>query len=142
MNCQLCQKELEAYREGRLPESTRIQVEEHLKACQACSESYSLLRVADQVIEDEKSQEFNLYLSTRVMSKIGEMEISRQAKHVPVYRKILKPALISVSVAAAVLVGVIAGNLYKPAGSANEIPVELLYMNDAAMESVYLFAND
>ena len=37
MNCQLCQKELDAYREGRLSDDMRTQVEAHLQAlCRMC----------------------------------------------------------------------------------------------------------
>ena len=37
MNCQLCQKELDAYRDGKLPRDMMTQVESHLKACEACA---------------------------------------------------------------------------------------------------------
>lgn len=58
------------------------------KSCQACSESYFLLRVADQVIEAEKNEEFNPYLSTRVMSRIEEPESLHQIRHIPAYRTV------------------------------------------------------
>jgi hypothetical protein len=55
---------------------------------------------------------------------------------------VLKSALISVSIAAAIFVGVLAGNSYKPAHPANKLPIEMMYMNDAALESVDLFSNE
>ena len=36
MNCQLCQKELDAYHGGRLSGDMRTQVEAHLKLCAEC----------------------------------------------------------------------------------------------------------
>ena len=54
MNCQLCQKESDAYREGRLPGDMKTQVEAHLRICIKCSESYQLQTLADKVINHEK----------------------------------------------------------------------------------------
>lgn len=137
MNCELCKKELDAYLEGRLPEGIRGQVEAHLAGCPGCTESYRLLMVANMVMDEEKVLEPNPFLATRVMAGIEELE----QKRVPVYQKVFKPGLLSVLVAAAVFIGVVTGNIYKPVKDTNKIPVELSYMNDAALESVDVFAN-
>jgi len=141
MNCQLCQKESGAYREGKLPEGIRIQVENHLGDCKECAESYHLLNLSDQVMEEEKRLQPNPFLVTRIMAGIEELEQNREIHlHIPVYLKVLKPVLISVSVAAAIFIGVMVGNIYLPAHPANSLPVEMVYMNDAALESVELFS--
>ena len=141
MNCQLCQKELDAYREGTLPEGIRIQVENHLGDCKECAESYHLLNLSDHVIGEEKKMRSNPFLVTRIMAGIEELEQNREIHmHIPVYQKVLKPLLMSVSIAAAIFIGVMFGNIYLPDHPTNNLPVELSYMNDAALESVELFS--
>ncbi len=140
MNCKLCRHELEAYREGRLPEGIRTQVNAHLESCTECAVVYTAEILAEKVMEEEKTVRSNPFLATRVMAGIEALESSRAGiEPVPVYRKVLKPVLISFFIAAAILIGVLAGNVYQPAPHQN-IPVELSYMNDAALESVNLLA--
>jgi anti-sigma factor RsiW len=139
MNCKLCQNELETYREGRLPEGIRIQVEAHLETCNHCAEAFQLLQIADKVMNEEKGEQSNPFLATRIMAEIDAME---QVHNVPAYQKVLKPVLISVSIAAAVLIGVVTGNLDNTLQPVNNVPVELSYMNDAALESVDMFATN
>lgn len=138
MNCNLCKQELEAYHEGRLPEGIRIQVENHLRNCSACNNIYKMELLANRIISDEKETQSNLFLATRVMTEIEALE----KLPVPVYKKVLKPLLISVSLAAAIFIGILAGNIYKPVSYSEKIPVELSYVNDAAIESVDLLSNN
>ncbi len=141
MNCRLCRKELDAYQEGMLPEGTRSQVENHLGECKECSESFKLVGLANRVMEDEKSMQQNPFLVTRIMANIGELENNRVGSQiVPFYQKVLKPALVGFSVAAAIFIGIVVGNFDVPAQSANKLPVEMAYMNDMALESVNLFS--
>jgi predicted anti-sigma-YlaC factor YlaD len=143
MNCELCQKELDAYLEGRLPEGTRAQVKEHLKSCNGCAEIYNVLILAERVIGEEKGIQSNPYLSTRIMAGIEKLEQKQENfQLLPVYNRALKPLLITVSIAAAVLIGFLAGSIYKPMYTDNKIPVELTYINDASLESIELIANE
>ena len=141
MNCQLCQKELDAHQEGILPEGIRTQVEAHLESCINCAQSYQLIRIADKVMDEEKSMQSNPFLVTRIMSGIEELEQNRESLlHIPVYQKMVKTLLVSVSMAAAIFIGVVAGSNYTPTKPANSLPIEMTYMNDAALESVELFS--
>ncbi|MCX6236860.1 MAG: hypothetical protein NTY07_04740 [Bacteroidia bacterium] len=141
MNCQLCQKELDAYREGLLPEGMRVQVENHLGNCIECAESFHLVSLSYQVIEEERRLRTNPFLVTRIMAGIEELAQNRENhQRSPSYQKVLKPLLISVSIAAAVFIGVMFGNIYLPTHPTNNLPVEMTYMNDAALESVDLFS--
>jgi hypothetical protein len=141
MNCQLCLKESDGYLQGTLPDGIRIQVENHLGDCNECAESYHLLKLSGLVMEDEKRLQPNPFLVTRIMAGIEELEQNREIhQHIPVYQKVLKPVLISVSIAAAILIGVMVGNIYLPDHPTNNLPVEMSYMNDAALESVELFS--
>lgn len=141
MNCQLCQKELDAYQEGILPEGIRTQVEAHLESCENCAQCYQLIRIADKVMDEEKSMQFNPFLVTRIMSGIEELEQNRESfQPVPVYQKMVKTLIVSVSMAAAIFIGVVAGSNYTPTQPANKLPIEMTYMNDAALESVELIS--
>ena len=143
MNCQLCQKELEAYREGKLPEGIRNVVEVHLESCKDCSKIFKLLNLADKIISEEKGLQSNPFLSTRIMTGIEKLE-QKQGSYIPIpiYQKVLKPALISISIAAAIFIGVLSGNIYKPTKPTIEVPDEMVYMNDAALESFNIFSNE
>ncbi len=143
MNCQLCQKEFDAYLEGKLPESVKIQVETHLKTCESCYQSYLDAKVAYRVIEEERKLESNPFLSTRVMAGIEALEPNHESyRRVPLYEKAIKPTLITISLAAALFIGVVIGNIYKPAPLTKGVPVEMAYMNDGELESVALFSNE
>ncbi|NJK96993.1 MAG: hypothetical protein HC830_01450 [Bacteroidetes bacterium] len=143
MNCNLCKHELNAYREGRLPEGIRAQVKAHLESCEDCMAVYNLETIADKVFNHEKVIQPNPFLSTRIMAKIETMEQHANSREsIPFYSRVVKPALISVSVIAAVYTGVVVGNVYQPASQTENIPVELTYFNDAALESVDLLSDN
>jgi anti-sigma factor RsiW len=142
MNCNLCQQEIIAYHEGRLPEGTKAQVEMHLKDCIQCNEELSLISVAEKTIVTEKTIEFNPFLSTRVMAAVEEIE---RKQTIPAYQRVLKPALITLSIAIAMFVGILAGNLYQShtlVQSNSEIPTELASLDDASLESINMFVNE
>jgi hypothetical protein len=143
MNCNLCKQELEGYREGKLPEGIEVQVKAHMEDCKDCAAIYQMESLVSKVINEEKAIKSNPFLATRVMAGIEALEqkpVNRE--HIPVYKKVLKPVLVTITVAASILIGVLVGNVYQPASDSNKIPVELTYMNDAALESVDLVANN
>jgi hypothetical protein len=75
------------------------------------------------------------------MAGIEELEQNRaNYQRTPSFQRVLKPVLISVSIAAAIFIGVLVGDIYFPAQPTNKLPVEMTYMNDAALESVDLFS--
>jgi hypothetical protein len=140
MNCQLCQKELNAYREGILSDDMITQVEAHLKLCAECDECYRIELLADSVINQEKGIIPDNYLTSRIMAKIENPEETGYITISPFIR-ILKPALIMTSLAAAIFVGVLIGNIYKPSARDMSRPVELALIDDIAIESVDNLSN-
>ena len=140
MNCQLCQKELDAYREGRLSDDMRTQVEAHLKLCAECAESYRIESLAESVINQEKVISPDDYLTSRIMARIENPEETGYRTISP-FRRILKPALIMTSMAAAIFAGVLIGNIYKPSVQELSRPVELALIDDVAIESVDILSN-
>ena len=140
MNCQVCQKELDAYREGKLPGDMKTQVEAHLKICAECAENYRIELLADSVINREKVRNPDSYLTSRIMARIENPEETGY-KTISPFIRILKPALIMTSVAAAIFVGVLIGNIYKSSVSDIPRPVELALIDDIAIESVDILSN-
>jgi anti-sigma factor RsiW len=140
MNCQLCQKELDAYREGKLPDDMRTQVEAHLELCAVCAESYRIELIADSVMNREKEIDPDNYLTSRIMARIKDAEETGSRTIAPLIR-IVKPALIMTSMAAAIFAGVLIGDLYKPSVKNMKMPVELALIDDVAIESVDILSN-
>ena len=141
MNCQLCQKESDAYRGDKLSHDMRIQVESHLKTCVTCSEIYRVIAISDKVFNHEKEMQANPFLATRIMARIGSPEFDKD-KNIPVYTWILKPALITLSMAAAIFLGIVVGNLSRPTDMNEVLPLELALIDDAAIESVDILSNE
>lgn len=135
MNCQLCQENLDAYREGRLPAGMMTQVESHLKTCDSCKKLSEIQILANRVISVEKETDVDPFLVTRVLANIERLDAAGFG-NAPLGAGILRPALITLSLAAAVLFGIMLGNLSRPAGNAGKIPLELALINDASLESV------
>jgi predicted anti-sigma-YlaC factor YlaD len=143
MNCNLCKQELEAYREGRLPDGIVAQVSAHLVSCKDCADIYQMEALANRVINEEKEVQSNPFLATRVMAEIETLgQNGVISKRIPVFTRVLKPVLITISIFTAILLGVLVGNIYQPSRQLSKIPIEMTYMNDAALESVSLFANN
>lgn len=141
MNCQLCQKESDKYREGKLSDDLRIQVESHLQQCTECAESYRIQSISDSIINQERALTPANDLTARIMGRIGNMEENGNNISKPFIR-VLQPALLTTSIAAAIFIGVFIGNIYKPAGIVISRPVELSLIDDAAIESVDMLSNE
>jgi len=141
MNCQLCQKEMDAYLWGKLPGGTRVQVEEHLGTCSECAESYRLVKLAANVINEEKELKSNPFLVTKIMAGIESANQTHES-HITslIYYHLFRSAMITGSIAAAMVIGIMVGNIYKPAPTVQSLPTELASLNDAALESVDLFS--
>lgn len=138
MDCKLCIDELDAFLEGTLPEARRLSVEEHLNSCEECRRNYNAMRMANEVILEEKLIRSNPYLSTRIMSVLNEEMQPDADRNIPAYQKVVQTSLIGLAIAASVFIGIMAGNVYKPYPQLN-VPEEMIYMNDAVLESVNVF---
>lgn len=141
MNCQLCQKELDAYREGKLPGDMMTQVEAHLKGCEACAGTFKLQILADKIIDQEKKLHADPFVATRVMAYIETLEDTGY-KPVTTFIRVLKPVLVTVSAAAAIFFGIMIGNLSDPFTNRETIPIELALIDDATIEAVNILSNE
>ncbi|MBN1159510.1 MAG: zf-HC2 domain-containing protein [Bacteroidales bacterium] len=143
MDCKTCKENLEAYLKGRLPQDLKQSITLHLKECTDCSIYYSTFLLAEKVIQKESQLEPNPFLATRVMARIEALEqVAETVEKRRLFSRIWQPVLATVSIAAAVFIGVMAGNLYQPVQLSGQIPEELVYMDDAAMESLQFLMNE
>jgi hypothetical protein len=141
MNCQLCRKEIDAYRGGKLPADMMTQVESHLKTCEACAEILRLQAITDRVMNLEKETQSDPFMSTRIMALINNTE-AQGYKTRTTFTRALKPVLVTVSMAAAILYGVLMGNLSNPGSNREKIPLELALIDDATIESLNILTNE
>ncbi len=143
MKCELCKKELDAYLEGRLTEGTRALVDAHLKECSECAAVYMVDSIANKVMDGEKDLESNPFLVTRIMANIEQTELQRtEIKGIPVYSRVLRPAIIGMSIVAAITMGIFAGNAYSPNIPSSGMPQELAYIDDASLEGIAILTTE
>jgi hypothetical protein len=140
MNCSNCLNNLDGYKNDLLSDDLKIAIKEHLSVCKDCYSSYSLLIIADKVIDEEKTTPFNPFLATRIMSKIESLDEQVTAPHkIFAPKKALQLAIITTSLTVAVFFGILAGNLYSKTDTNNALPEELIYINDSNVESFALY---
>ena len=75
---------------------------------------------------------------------MAQIEKQKAVKTSSVFMRSLKPKplLVAASIVLALFLGVLAGSFYQPANIAEQVPEELLYLNDAEMESLTYFMNE
>lgn len=122
-----------------MPSDMMTQVELHLNKCDSCRSIYNAQLLADRIISFEKETEPDPFLLTRVMARIENLENEGYEKE---YIKlgILRPALIAVSLAAAVFLGIMLGGLSRHVAYEDKVPIELALINDASLESVEILS--
>lgn len=139
MNCRQCIREIDPFHDGTLAPDLRTQVRAHLAECSSCAGIYRLQVLIDKVVEHEKDILPDPFLATRIGARIENL--NRQ-EPLPGYfsNRILRPVLITLSVAAAIFTGIIVGNLAGPSGLSAPIPAELTMINDAGLENIEIFS--
>ena len=138
MNCELFHKEFDAWHKDILTPAMRDMVESHIKTCSDCNEFYRVQILTDRVIAGEKELQVNPYISARVMAEIE----NRQAEGKVFFPLILRPVLITVSMVAAIFLGVMMGSIPQRNLNGNELPVELALIDDAGLESIGILLNE
>ncbi len=143
MNCKTCQKNLEIYLQGGMPEDMKEKLKIHLNECDECKVYYSTIILTEKIVQEETLIESNPFLSTRIMAKIESMEENRVIlEQYSIFNKVFKPMFLTALVAIAVFIGIFTGNLYKPAQIYSEVPEELIFLSDASIESLSVLINE
>ncbi|MGC9150587.1 MAG: anti-sigma factor family protein [Microbacter sp.] len=139
MDCTTCQHHFEAYFNGTLSKAMHREVESHLASCPSCVQAFVLWQKLEQVVLEEKSTSSNPFLATRVMAQIERL--SKAETKVPVVAKqmIFKPVTVALIVGAAISLGVLMGNIYRPMQIHPAHVEEMLYLNDGAIEPIAFY---
>lgn len=141
MDCKLCQEKVEAYLGGQLTQDMKIQVESHIETCEECAVLLKIMSLTDGIIGKEKEIEPDPFLTERIMARL-ELNNNRHLKGSQSITRVLRPALIAVSVAAAIFTGIFIGSINSYPYRGKEIPVELALIDDISMESLGLLSEE
>ena len=142
MNCSLCKENVEEYLKGRLPEDMKKSLRTHLKECEECNAYFTSLVLAEKMVAGDLEAEPNPFLLTRIMARVQALHEDKSTKVNPVFGRILQPALITLSLAAAIFAGIAAGSLFNSASTSGNVPEEFVYFDDASLESLSLLTNE
>ncbi|MFC2087031.1 anti-sigma factor family protein [Bacteroidota bacterium] len=143
MNCKKCIENLNLYLQGDMPEDMKSGMKTHLDECEECKATYVSIQVTEKLIMEESAVQSNPFLATRIMATIESQEENiLVSKKVPAFNRILQPVFVTVLILAAMLIGVLAGNLVNTAQTKKSIPEELVYLNVENIESLSVFMNE
>lgn len=143
MNCKTCQENAVRYQRKEISNDIRHQMEAHLATCESCQKFFAASHLLHEFTAKEDRVQVNPFLATRVMAQIESLESKSTVSVMQTARvQKLQPLLLAASVILAVFIGIKAGSFYKPVTVASQTPEELMYLNDAAMESLSVFMND
>lgn len=133
MNCIGYSNMIDEYFEGKLGVDEKFAFENHLTTCPECSELVRLQKLAERIISEEKNSYPGFYLTGKIMNRIEESGNEPGGDLI----RILRPALITISIAAAIFAGILIGN-FSSVPRQRAIPIELTLMNDVSIESLNL----
>lgn len=138
MDCDRFKDSIYDYIEGRLGKEDQLSFEQHLQTCEECRSSVELIKMSEKVISHEKSLPPDYFIVEKVMSRIRRNETKEEGNII----RLLRPALATLSVAAAIFAGVIIGNIPKDHSVLQAPPLELTLINDIEIESIDVLSTD
>lgn len=141
MNCNECQTKITSYPEEKTSPETLRSIKTHLESCKNCRSFYAASGWVDAFVAEEKQVKVNPFMATRVLAQI-EKQKAAKAGSVFIHSLNPQPLLVAASIVLALFLGVSAGSFYQPTNIAEQVPEELLYLNDAEMESLTYFMNE
>lgn len=107
MQCKAIHKKLIFYLEGDLPAREAENVASHLGQCNDCAAFAEDLKKTLGVVELEKSPEVNPYFYTRLKARMeNQHSTARQTVGLPVWQKVLQPAVFTLLLLAGIYSGI------------------------------------
>jgi len=142
MKCKIFHSDLIFYIDGDLPEARSKAIESHLKDCPECSAQYEYLKASLDVINTENDIEANPFFYTRVSERLRNLDARKDQKVImPVYARVLQPAIFVVLLVIGTYTGISLGNVFEPeqeAANSASHTVEY-YFNDFQQEKLETF---
>lgn len=109
-HCELLQKDLFAYVEKGLPVNQIKHLDHHISECNECNRILSEFSSMLALMEEQKLIEPRPFAETRIMQGIESRLEKRHKSASPLFGRILQPALLSLGVAAALMIGFFIGS--------------------------------
>ncbi len=106
MKCTEFQNDLFGYLDGKLPMEDRQAMEKHAGECPSCAAALERFRALDEAISAEKALEPNPFAHTRILQKLER----RNNPRVAAGSFVLRPALLTTGLIAALTAGFLIGN--------------------------------
>ena len=128
-HCEILQKDLFGYVEKELPASLLQQLDHHISECSDCNRIVAEFRSVLALMEEQKYIEPRPFAETRIIQGIEYRLEKRQKSAGSVFGRILQPALLSLGVAVALVIGFFIGSDVAHSNSQYK-------QNDALIESV------
>ena len=141
MNCTDYQDKFDRYVEGRLTDNLRQEIDDHIENCFECRELLALTELSELVFREEKKIESNPFLSSKIMAQLEDKQRARSESEILSIR-VLRPILVAASIILAVILGISVGNMSSSVYLSHQLPDELIYINDAEIESLSLFITE
>ena len=138
MTCKECIDYLELYQKGTLPDDTKKRVVEHLLECPDCRATLEVMQSVDRFIGLEKSHAPNTFLTSKVMANIQRMEEKQKGATIGK----LRPLFFAASVAATIAFGIFIGSLYQNGAIHPSNGNDLVYIDDASLESIHQLTSE
>jgi predicted anti-sigma-YlaC factor YlaD len=124
--------------DGKITGEIQDSFKEHLERCKSCSEKLNLMQMAELVFTDEKQVEPLPFLNQRIMATIEQTSTPEESELKGGKVRMLVYAF---SAAAAVLFGILIGNLYQNTANKTDQANEMSYLDDYQLESVSFFTD-
>jgi anti-sigma factor RsiW len=109
-HCELLQKDLFDYVEKELPPALIQQLDHHISECSECNRIVAEFRSVLALMEEQKSIEPRPFAETRILQGIESRLEKKQKASASVFGKVLQPALISIGMVTAVVIGFLIGS--------------------------------
>lgn len=108
-HCELLQKDLFAYIEQELSPDKIQHLDHHISECTECNQILEEFRSMSVLMEEQKSIAPRPYAETRLMQGIEYKLEKRHQSAVSIFGRVLQPALLTLSVASALVIGYFIG---------------------------------
>lgn len=107
--CKIVHENLFAYTEGNLSDTIQSQFDAHVSDCAQCAALLSGFKSVINTIEDQKNIEPRPFAETRILHGIEQKLEAKHESQFMVFTKVLQPAIFSIGLVAAILIGLFIG---------------------------------
>ncbi|RLE07661.1 hypothetical protein DRZ78_02600 [Candidatus Aerophobetes bacterium] len=131
MKCKKIRKKLVAYLDGELEKKQRLLIEEHLLRCAECKKEVDLLSKTLYLLKDQQ----RLKPSEDFEANLWEKIYSKERQVLPHFLRRRAYLILPAAVAAALIIGVVIGNLLGKVISFQNVNLEEEYLSSIGLDN-------